>query len=342
LPFLASIELTTECVLRCPFCYAMRRYRHLPRPTRWSLDDLLTLLREFSEVFSGDGEWVTAFGGGEPALTPKLLGAALRASLDLGARYTSFTTSGCCLGEGTLRVIEDAFGGPLRLPEAFLTVSLDTYKLLKSPRAAPGRVDGELIKAWRAVRPYLRLAASRWGHAVPKDPPKVLEVVSAAWLRGWDVAVNILVTDDIIPLLTPLGEGTALLKELGVRAEQVQFLTPKPLKGLLNVVQGYGPTYSGRRVRVLKYVANLWASKLEGRLAVDQAMATILGFKPPGAEEGSFCVAGKLLVSIDPYGRVAPCSFAPHVTRWKPGGLRRILNSMHYAAPPLEGGCPYL
>ncbi len=71
-------------------------------------------------------------------------------------------------------------------------------------------------------------------------------------------------------------------------------------------------------------------------------MTAILRLTPPHVDETSFCVARKLLASIDPQGKVAPCSFAPHVTHWRPGKLREILNSIRNAAPPREAGCPYL
>ena len=343
--FVLSIELTTECPLRCPFCYARPRHRSRDR---WSAEELRALAREVREIF-GPGSFVMVYGGGEPTTCPELLGEALRIALDEGSLYTSFTTDAALLDRDTTRRIEERVGGALAAPQGFATLSIDGYKLVAGPRGDPRRIDPALLEAWREARPLLTFAARRWGVELPEEPPRVLEVATLLWERGWDYTLNIMVTNDLLPLLDPPlpdqpepSPGMALIYGLARRALQIQFLAPKPLRGLLSIRQLPGARYGGPALGSVLRTALWWASRGPCRLAADQAMARILGLEVPGAEPGRFCAAGRRLVSLDPHRMAAPCSFAPHTKRWKPGRLGEILEAFRDAAPRLVEGCPYL
>ena len=328
-PYMISIELTTNCPLNCPFCYSRRRYHD--RNTRWDQRLLKIFLEEVSSIL-GEGRFVTGFGGGEPLTVPKLLAYGLKYSLDYGARYTSFTTNAILFNHNSLSPIEEAIG-ILKMPDGFVTISIDSYKLLVSPRARYSIVG--IDKLWRNIKPLLSYAGRRHGLKIPDKPPIQFEAIEKLWSKGYSLALNIMVTDDLLPLLLPPVIGFELdaytfIEYVNGRFIQVQFLLPKPMKGLLSIKPG-----------ILKRIINWWANRSRIKVAVDQAMHYFIGLGMTG-RDGKFCLAGSKLLSIDPYMSIAPCSYAPHIIRWKPGNLKNIMNELVKRAPDKTMGCPYI
>ncbi|NPA04827.1 MAG: radical SAM protein, partial [Crenarchaeota archaeon] len=278
--FLASIELTTRCSHGCPFCYARRRYSG---HAEWSVGRLRLLLGELAGLL-GAGGFVAVYGGGEPLEAPGLLAEALEAALEAGAAYVSFTTSGAPI-HGLEELLSQA-SSLLHLPRGFVTVSIDSYKLVAGPRALGG-VDEELLAAWRDTRPLLLPAARRWGVELPLEPPALLQAVTLLREEGCDIAINIMLTDDILPLLAWGARPSPLLEALAEASVQVNLLAPKPLHGLLTVDQE-----TGRLPEAYASTLRRLASTIKARLALDQSMLHLLGMKPPGADEGRACNAG--------------------------------------------------
>ncbi len=323
-PYMASVELTTSCQLDCPFCYSRRRYRE--GDTSWNPALLKAFIHELSAVI-GEGNFVTGFGGGEPLLRPRLLGLGLRESLGKGAVYTSFTTNAVATTPENTKVIEDAVG-ILSMPEGFVTVSLDTYKLLHSPRIH--NPDPMVSRIWGSMRSLLAYAAARWRVEVPVDPPIQLSAIEYLYERGYSLALNIMVTDDIIPLLLPNpfkmnGGHWSFHEYVNQRFIQIQFLLPKPLSGLLST--------PGER---LAGIIQWWADNSRVKVAVDQSMYYYAGLGGPRT-----CMAGRKMLSIDPYMRIAPCSFMLHQYQWKPGRLHQIMEKLPHNVPRLVSECPF-
>ncbi len=341
-PLLVSTEVVALCNLSCPFCYSRRVSRH---SDRIDVEQYSILLREIRDVT--DTNFIAVFGGGEPLLYPEAVARIARIALDTGSLYVSITTNGTLISEDLIAKLVKDLGTRLALPDGFITVSVDSYKLLASPRTNASSIDRDLYRAWRASRHLLVEASRRWGLPVPEEPPKILKSIEVLWEKEFDISLNILLTNDIIPLLQPptlLVDGIEanIIYELARRCIQIQFLAPKPLDNLLSVKQLPGPRYTGKALKLVKGVIAWWFHKSPCQVGVDQAMLRMIGFRNPHADEGRFCAAGKTMIAVDTDLRVAPCSFSYHRIRWRPQTLHEILDTVRRLAPSEEYGCPYL
>ncbi len=291
--------------------------------------------------------FIAVFGGGEPFLYPETVAEIARIALDMGALYISITTNGTLISEELVNRLSRDLGTRLALPEGFITISIDSYKLLAAPRVDGRSIDSDLYRAWRESRFLLAEASRRWSLPIAEEPPRILKVIEILWEKEFDVSLNILVTNDIIPLLQPPallidGAEPSLVYELAKRCIQIQFLAPKPLSGLLSIKQLPGPRYIGKALRIVRGVITWWFYRSPCQIAVDQAMLRIIGSRNPYADEGRFCAAGKIMIAVDTDLRVAPCSFSSHRVRWRPRTLGKILDIVKSLAPLDVYGCPYL
>ena len=321
-PYMVSIELTTDCPFNCPFCYSKRRYTIR---SSWSADLLKIFIKELSIVLN-DQKFVTGFGGGEPLTVPMLLAIGLKISLDYGVEYTSFTTNGVLMNVDKLKTIESIVG-KLVLPHGFITLSIDSYKLLVAPKAK--RLNNELFKVWKSIKPFLVLASRKYGIKPPDTPPIQFEIAEFLWNRGYSLSLNIMVTDDILPLLVSsnmLLSNYSFMDYVRDRFIQIQFLLPKPMTNLLTTDR-----------ELLKKILFLWIKKSGVKVAVDQAFYMYINNR-----KNHSCLAGRKLLSIDPYRKIAPCSFIPHKIKWKPGELSKIIEYIRRKVLIKGFKCPYI
>lgn len=308
-PLVVSIEVNQECALNCPYCYSRPRRRGC----RWEPGLLLRLVREAVAL---TGETVVVLGDGEPLLSPRLTGLALRAALDAGACHAGFTTSG--VPRQGLGLVEGWLGLPPGSESRLsLTLSLDYWKLALSPRVEGAMLTPVLERSWSVVRGLL--PRSRGGGV-----PEPLAALVDAWRRGWRIALNLLV-DVHLPVTGQL--ALAAVRD-GI-AEQVNLLAPKLYTGLL---PGSWQHDTARTLRAL--LGKLFEEGV--RVAVDPAMRQYL-LGEPG------CRAGLRLLSVNACGRVRPYSFhsGPGML-WTPGRLGSIWSRTARSAGPLRGSwCPY-